>query len=109
MENLPGVQKFAGAIIVHARKPGGSTNPVPPLATHATLRRAVSVVVPCHNEEMNVHPLVNALRCHYDDYLHEIILVDDNSQDRTRSVIEELATHESSSCRARRRRESGVR
>jgi glycosyltransferase involved in cell wall biosynthesis len=91
MENVPGIQGFAGTIIVHARKPGASTAPVPALATHDVLRGKVSVVVPCHNEEMNVRPLVGALRAHYNDYLHEIILVDDNSRDRTRAVIEELA------------------
>ena len=88
---MPGIQTFTGSIIVHARKPGGASAPVPHLAVHETLRGAVSVVVPCHNEEMNVRPLVNALRAHYDDYLHEIVLVDDNSIDRTRAVIEELA------------------
>jgi hypothetical protein len=56
-----------------------------------SLRGAVSVVVPCHNEEMNVGPLVEQLRRSYGDYLHEIILVDDNSRDRTGEVIAALA------------------
>ena len=40
---------------------------------------------------MNVGPLVDGLRRHYDGYIHQIVLVDDNSGDGTRAVIEELA------------------
>ena len=95
MENMPLVQGFAGSIIVHARKPGNASATLPPLATQPSLLKAVSVVVPCHNEEMNVRPLVDAMRAYYNDYLHEIILVDDNSHDRTREVILQLAAHDS--------------
>ena len=92
LENMPGVRTLAGSILVHAQKPPRRTEQEPrSLCEHDTLRDAVSVVVPCHNEEMNVGPLVQRLRALYDDYLHEIILVDDNSTDRTREVIQELA------------------
>ena len=40
---------------------------------------------------MNVGPLVDRLRELYDEYIHEIIPVDDNSRDGTRAVIERLA------------------
>ena len=40
----------------------------------------ISVVVPCHNEGMNIDRLVNNLMYHYSDYIYEIILVDDNSK-----------------------------
>jgi glycosyltransferase involved in cell wall biosynthesis len=40
---------------------------------------------------MNVTPLVGRLTDLYGDYLHEIILVDDNSQDGTAEVLSELA------------------
>ena len=50
----------------------------------------VAIVVPCHNEESNVTPLVNGLFRHYDRYIRQIILVDDNSTDSTRSAIDEL-------------------
>jgi SAM-dependent methyltransferase len=92
LENAPGVRTLAGSILVHAKKPPRTT-PLPKvsLCEHESLRGAVSVVIPCHNEEMNLPPLINSLRDLYGDYLHEIIPVDDNSKDNTRKVIEELA------------------
>jgi SAM-dependent methyltransferase len=92
LENTPGVRTMAGSILIHAQKPPRiAERPQVSLCTHESLRHAVSVVVPCHNEEMNVGPLVSKLKTYYDDYIHEIVLVDDNSGDRTRHVIEELA------------------
>jgi glycosyltransferase involved in cell wall biosynthesis len=43
---------------------------------------------------MNIEPLVNGLKDHFKEYLHEIILVDDNSADNTRSVITRLAAED---------------
>jgi SAM-dependent methyltransferase len=92
MQNVPGVRTFSGAIVAHARKPGQEQRaPSPSIADHAILTGAVSVVVPCHNEEMNLVPLVSRLRELFDPYIHEIILVDDNSTDSTQAVIESLA------------------
>jgi len=92
LENCPGVQRLAGAVLVHAQKPPRVVpKPRVSLADHESLKRCVSVVIPCHNEETNIEPLINRLRDHYDDYLHEIIPVDDNSRDSTRAVIERLA------------------
>ena len=54
----------------------------------------VSVVIPCHNEEMNVRPLIEGIRTHYGDYLHEIIPVDDNSRDGTADVLRALAAED---------------
>jgi cellulose synthase/poly-beta-1,6-N-acetylglucosamine synthase-like glycosyltransferase len=79
LENAPGIRTLAGSILVHAQKPPHVVErPAVSLIMHKELRRAISVVVPCYNEEMNVEPLVAGLRHLYDDYLHEIILVDDN-------------------------------
>lgn len=92
LENMPGVRTLAGSILVHAQKPAEeSSQPVTSLCEHECLRRAVSVVIPCHNEETNVQPLVSRLLGLYGDYLHEVILVDDNSRDSTASVIQSLA------------------
>ena len=92
MENTPGVRTLAGSILVHAQKPPRIREvPSPSLCEHEALRGAVSVVVPCHNEEMNVEPLVERLDALYGAYLHEVVLVDDNSTDGTREVIERLA------------------
>ena len=96
LENAPAIRTLAGSILVHAQKPPRVVQqPEVSLATHEELRRAVSVVVPCYNEEMNVEPLVNGLRRLYDDYLHEIILVDDNSKDETAAVLRRLADTDS--------------
>jgi dolichol-phosphate mannosyltransferase len=92
LENMPGVRTLAGSILLYAQKP-----PRPTVIPHAALtiddrfRRAVSVVVPCHNEEMNVGPLVSRLCDLYGEYIHEIVLVDDNSTDGTRKIIGALA------------------
>jgi dolichol-phosphate mannosyltransferase len=95
LENTPGVRTLAGAILVHAQKPPRTLErPSSSLGEHAELHHAVSVVIPCHNEEMNVRPLVTRLRQLYDEYLHEVILVDDNSTDGTREIMLELAAED---------------
>jgi dolichol-phosphate mannosyltransferase len=92
LENAPGVRVFAGAILLHAQKPPRVVSrpevaiPAPP-----ELRGAVSVVIPCHNEEMNIRPLVAGLTTLYGEFLHEIIPVDDSSTDGTRAELERLA------------------
>jgi len=92
LENAPGVRTLAGSILLHAQKPPRRVErPAVSLAEHEELHGAISVVVPCHNEEMNVGPLVANLKRYYDAYLHEIVLVDDNSRDRTAEVIRALA------------------
>lgn len=92
LENATGVRTLAGSILVQAQKPPRSViRSRVSLCDHDSLRRAVSVVIPCHNEEMNIRPLVNGLQEFYGNYLHEIITVDDNSTDSTRRVIEDLA------------------
>lgn len=91
LENTPGVRTLAGAILIHGQVPGTSHGLTGRLCRSQKLRSQVSVVIPCHNEEMNVTPLVGRLTDLYGDYLHEIILVDDNSQDGTAEVLSELA------------------
>jgi hypothetical protein len=95
MENTPGVKSLAGTILLHAQKPPrGLPRPSVRLTEHRDLHSAVSVVVPCYNEEMNIGPLVEGLFKHYDDYIHEIILVDDNSKDRSRQIMQELQEYD---------------
>lgn len=92
LENLPKVQTLASSILLHAQKPPRNVErPQVSLFEHEHLRKSVSVIVPCHNEEMNVEPLVTRLKALYGEYLHEIVLIDDNSRDRTRDVIGQLA------------------
>lgn len=91
LENTPVLQTLAGSILAHAQKPPvRKKRPRHSLFRHESLRGAVSIVIPCHNEEMNISPLVTEIVALYGDYLHEIILVDDNSEDNTRGVIEQL-------------------
>jgi hypothetical protein len=95
LENTPGVRNMAGTILLHAQRPPRDLpRPAVRMVEHTKLHDAVSVVVPCHNEEMNVGPLVEGLLQHYDEYIHEMILVDDNSTDGTRQVLESLAAAE---------------
>jgi dolichol-phosphate mannosyltransferase len=92
LENAPLIRTLAGTIIVHAQKPPRIVErPAISLCCHEEFKNAVSIVVPCHNEGTNVEPLTNGLRGLYGDYLHQIVLVDDNSTDNTREVIERLA------------------
>lgn len=93
LENTPGIRTLAGSILIHAQKP-------PPLKVelsqtslfaHEHLRGAVSVVIPCYNEAMNIELIVKRLRDLYDEYIKEFILVDDNSTDGTTSIIRNLA------------------
>jgi len=92
LENAPAVRTMAGSILVHAQKPPARMD-VPRVArlTHESLRSAVSFVVPCYDEEMNIRPLVNRILKLYEDCVYEIILVNDGSSDGTATVMAELA------------------
>jgi hypothetical protein len=92
LENMPLMRNLAGRIVLHAqRSPRNVVRPAVSLCGHAVLHDAVSFVIPCHNEEMNIPALVDGLRGHYGDYVHEIVLVNDNSRDGTADVIDRLA------------------
>jgi SAM-dependent methyltransferase len=92
LENAPGIQTLAGAILIHAQKPPRMVErPQISLCEHEQLRGAISVVIPCHNEEMNIEPLITRLQGFFGEYIYEIIPVDDNSRDSTREVIQRLA------------------
>lgn len=91
LENAPGVSRLAGSILLHAQKPPRKKEErAVSLFQHESLRKAVSVVIPAYNEEMNVEPLVSSLLALYGDYIFEIIVVNDNSKDATGAVIERL-------------------
>ena len=96
LEHAPVVRELCGTLYIWARKPGGpkQRRPMVDLAEHEELFGAVSFVVPCHNEEMNIPSLVKTLREAYDPYIHEIVLVNDNSRDRTSEVAREFAAED---------------
>jgi SAM-dependent methyltransferase len=92
LENTPGVRLMAGAILIHGQKPPREVEPrAVSLCRHPAFRGTLSVVIPCRNEEANVRALVEGLRRHYDEYLHQIVLVDDGSTDGTRDEMRSLA------------------
>lgn len=95
-EHIPVIRELCGTLYIWARKPGDedTRRPRVNLATHRELFGSTSFVVPCHNEEMNVPRLVEILIQLYGDYIHEIIIVDDNSTDRTAEVTREVAKKE---------------
>ncbi len=91
-ENTPGMRTLAGSILIHAQKPPRVIdNPQVSLCEHKKLWGAVSVVIPCHNEETNVEPMITKLESFFGEYIYEIIPVEDNSTDKTGEVIRKLA------------------
>jgi ubiquinone/menaquinone biosynthesis C-methylase UbiE len=110
LENTPYLRNFSGDLYLHGQKPAPDewSRPKANLARHSSLKKRISVVVPCHNEEANILPLVQSLRGYYDDYLHEIVLVDDNSRDRTAEVAEQLGQEDPRIKLVRRSMPNGV-
>lgn len=94
-EHAPVAREMCGTLYIRARKPGGPLRrPFIDLAMHPELFGAVSFVVPCHNEEMNIPRLVQNILGFYGPYVHEILIVNDNSTDRTAAVAEEIVRSE---------------
>lgn len=96
LENAPLVQRMAGSILLHAQKPPREkVRAHVSLFTHAGLRGAVSVVIPCRNEQPTVRRFTETILELYGEYVHEIIPVDDASTDGTWQIISELAAADS--------------
>ncbi len=97
LEHAPLISELCGTLYIWGKKPGDeqARRPKVNLATQSELKGAVSLVVPCYNEEATMTGLVNVLMETYGDYIHEIILVDDNSKDNTFAVATELSQRDS--------------
>jgi dolichol-phosphate mannosyltransferase len=95
-EHAPFIRHLCSTLYIWAKKPGDEQvrRPRVNLARHRELFGAISVVVPCHNEQMNIRPLVESLMQMYDRYIHEILIVNDNSTDHTADVAREISTFE---------------
>jgi dolichol-phosphate mannosyltransferase len=92
IEHAPILRDLCGTLYLWARRPGGvEERPAVNLAKHRQFHAAVSFVVPCHNEETTIGPLVRALTNYFGDYIHEIVIVNDNSKDKTAEVAGEIA------------------
>ncbi len=94
LEHAPLIRELCGTLYIWLVKPGTARRPNVNLATHQKLFASTSFVIPCHNEEMNIPRLVAALIETYDEYIHEIVIVNDNSTDRTAEVTREIAESE---------------
>ena len=51
----------------------------------------ITFILPTHNEEKNIISLIKEILCFDKKYLIEIIVVDDNSKDRTQSLVREFS------------------
>lgn len=93
LEHAPLSKELCGTLYISAKKPGDeeARRPHVQLTPHDALRGSTSVVVPCRNEAMNIPALVRALTGAYDDYLAEMIFVNDCSTDDTAATVRELA------------------
>jgi SAM-dependent methyltransferase len=92
LEHAPVIRDMSGALYIWARKPGGDEGRrYVNLAEHPELYGSTSFVIPCHNEEMNVQRLVEGITSYYGPYVHEIIIVNDNSGDATAEATQALA------------------
>lgn len=92
-ERAPVIRNLCSDIYICLTKPGEEPNNknYVNLAEHSNLFDSTSVVVPCHNEAMNIPALVSALIKSYGDYLREIIIVNDNSTDQTAEITRQIA------------------
>lgn len=61
--------------------------------------KKVSVVIPTYNEEANIRQIKEAvteeMKLNLSDYDYEIIIIDNNSQDLTQSIIKEICENDS--------------
>jgi SAM-dependent methyltransferase len=95
LEHMPLVRELCGTLYVWARKPGRRAGPRDvSLATHPELFGTTSIVLPCHNEADNIEQMIDDLVALYDDYIHELVVVDDNSTDGTAEVVKQVASRE---------------
>ena len=57
------------------------------------MKKSVSIVIPVYNESCNLMPMVNKLREIFsDEYLYEVIFVDDGSTDDTMEQLRRIST-----------------
>ena len=95
LENTPGIQTLAGSILIYAQKPSHLVErPQISLCSHKQLHKAISVVIPCYNEELILPYLANTLRSVEeklgDRYRLEFLFVDDKSSDDTYQALQRL-------------------
>jgi dolichol-phosphate mannosyltransferase len=55
------------------------------------LKKEVSIILPTYNEEKNIAPLVYELKKQFSQIKYEVVILDDNSSDKTPQIIDNLA------------------
>lgn len=59
-----------------------------------SIRKKISIMIPCYNEEENARPIYEAVRDeivnNLPDYNYEILFIDNKSKDNTRKIIAEI-------------------
>lgn len=62
------------------------------------MRKTISVMIPCYNEEENARPIYEAVRDEIlkelPEYNYEILFIDNKSQDRTREIITQICAED---------------
>ena len=61
------------------------------------IKKKISIVTPCYNEEGNVRELYNQVKLQFEklcDYTYEHIFIDNASKDGTVSILRELAQND---------------
>lgn len=63
------------------------------------MKKTISIMIPCYNEEENVRPITEAVRAELKsslpEYDYEIVIIDNKSKDGTRGIIRELCREDS--------------
>ena len=62
------------------------------------MRKTISVMIPCYNEEENARPIYEAVRDEIlkelPEYNYEILFIDNKSQDHTREIITQICAED---------------
>lgn len=60
------------------------------------MKKTISVLIPCYNEEENVGPMseaiVNLFETELTNYNYELVFIDNNSHDRTRELLRDICS-----------------
>ena len=91
LEHMPVIRSTCASMCLMAHNQGARIKTSPNLAELPALHGAVSAVIPAHNEAHTIPGLVEKLLRFYGPYIHEIIIVNDNSTDETATVVQALA------------------
>ena len=95
LENFPGLKNLANSLCIWAVNPalGSRDQDVVDLSEHSEFLENVSFVIPCHNEQENIIPSLKGISNFFGKYIFEVIVIDDNSTDKTFEIVTKYATN----------------